>query len=219
LLGVLVDRFGSSFPSTRIFSKFARDHASGEIDPQADPDFALEEWMAYEERIFRTLEREIVQTRLKTGFDDVDDFVSFSLSVQNRRKSRVGHALENHLEAVFVENRIMYSRGCRTESQAKPDFIFPGCAQYHNPHHVTPPLVMLAAKSTCKDRWRQILPEAALIPVKHLFTLETAISENQTDEMQTHKVQLVVPPSVARTYSARQREQIIGLRDFVALVR
>jgi hypothetical protein len=33
---------------------------------------------------------------------------------------------------------------------------------------------MLGAKTTCKDRWRQVLTEAIKIPHKHLFTLETA---------------------------------------------
>jgi hypothetical protein len=219
MLGRLIDSFGLAFPPTRVFSKFARENARGKINPVQEADAALELWIEYEERLFRTLEREIVGTRLKSGFSDVDDFVAFSLSVQNRRKSRAGHALENHLEAVFIANRVLYSRGCKTEGHAKPDFIFPGCADYHDPDHVEPPLQMLAAKSTCKDRWRQILPEAAKIPVKHLFTLETAISENQTDEMQTHQVQLVVPPSVARTYSERQRGWVMGLADFLALLR
>ena len=45
-------------------------------------------------------------------------------------------------------------------------------------------------KSTCKDRWRQVLTEADRIEKKYLFTLEAAISNNQTDEMQAKNVQL-----------------------------
>jgi predicted nucleic acid-binding Zn finger protein len=219
LLGRLIDAFGLKFPATRIFSNFARQNSPTNIDAVKDADAALESWMKFEERLFRTLEREIVQARLTSGFNDVDDFVMFSLSVQNRRKARVGQALENHLEAVFIANRVSYSRGCVTEGQARPDFVFPGCSYYHDPRHVAPPLRMLAAKSTCKDRWRQILPEAGKIPVKHLFTLETAISQNQTDEMRAHQVQLVVPPSVARTYSAGQQEFVMCLSQFLSLVR
>ncbi|GBL45163.1 hypothetical protein SFMTTN_0967 [Sulfuriferula multivorans] len=51
--------------------------------------------------------------------------MSFSLSVQNRRKSRVGLALENHLELLFTECGIQYKRTAVTENKAKPDFIFP----------------------------------------------------------------------------------------------
>lgn len=78
---------------------------------------------------------------------------------------------------------------------------------------------MLAFKSSCKDRWRQILTEASRIPEKHLCTLETAISENQTREMQAHHVQLVVPLSVGKTYTAAQRNWLLSLKDFVELVR
>ncbi|EJA5030400.1 hypothetical protein MU985_004932 [Salmonella enterica] len=42
---------------------------------------------------------------------------------------------------------------------------------------------MLAYKSTCKDRWRQMLNEAVRIPDKHLLTLESSICENQTNEI------------------------------------
>jgi hypothetical protein len=214
----LVRKFGSAFPKTKEFSTYARATLGKHVSGRDDPDAALEAWMTQEERLFRALEKTIVGKRLETGFDSVDDFVAFSLSVHNRRKARVGHALEHHLEAAFIASGISYARGVRTEGHARPDFLFPGAAQYHDSRIGSPPLRMLAAKSTCKDRWRQILAEAQRIPQKHLFTLETAISSNQTDEMRAHQVQLVVPPSVARTYTAAQQKWAISLRDFIDLL-
>lgn len=219
MLDRLVSEFGMSFPPTKRFSEFARKSLSSDVVAEDDPDLALEEWMKQEERLFRTLERAIVEIRLKVGFTVVDEFVSFSLSVQNRRKSRVGHALENHLEAVFKAHQIRYERGAKTEGNAKPDFLFPSSAAYRDPNLGSPPLQMLAAKSTCKDRWRQVLAEAVKIPRKHLFTLETAISENQTDEMNAHLIQLVVPPSVAKTYTHLQQTQLLSLRQFLAVAK
>jgi len=218
LLGVIVDRFGLAFPKTPVFSAFSRDVCPTHVSVTDDPDQAVEEWMQWEEKLFRTLEKAIVETRLETGFSSVDDFMDFSLSVQNRRKSRAGHALEHHLEAVFSANRISYERGKVTEGKAKPDFLFPSQAAYRNRAIGSPPLRMLAAKSTCKDRWRQILAEARRIPEKHLFTLESAISENQTEEMRTHQVRLVVPPSVALTYTPKQQRWLMSLRDFISIL-
>lgn len=218
LLGAIIDKFGLIFPKTVIFSEFARSTMANQINAADQPDFALEEWMKQEERLFRTLEREIVGARIKKGFDSVESFIAFSLSVQNRRKSRVGHALENHLEAVFKTSNVRYQRGAKTEGNAKPDFLFPGAKEYHDPEVSTAPLKMLAAKSTCKDRWRQILTEAIRIPKKHLFTLETAISDSQTSEMATHSVQLVVPPSVAKTFTPQQQRSLISLTDFVRML-
>jgi hypothetical protein len=217
-LDKLVEKFGLKFPKTMEFSAFARETLGQHVNPRLHPDTALEEWMKQEERLFRTLERNIVQIRLDQGFTTVESFIEFSLSVQNRRKSRVGHALENHLEAIFKANDVRYQRGAKTEGNAKPDFLFPSAKEYHDMNIGSPPLRMLAAKSTCKDRWRQILVEAAKISDKHLFTLETAISETQTTEMENHSVQLVVPTSVAQTFSTQQQKKLISLAQFVELL-
>ncbi|MBX3585409.1 MAG: restriction endonuclease [Ramlibacter sp.] len=219
MLDRMVDKFGLRFPPTKEFSAFARETLGKHADPLASPDQALEEWMKQEERLFRSLERAIVSVQLEEPFETVDAFIDLSLSVQNRRKSRVGHALENHLEAIFKATGTLYQRGAKTEGNARPDFLFPSAMAYADPRMKSPPLRMLAAKSTCKDRWRQILAEAERIPEKHLFTLETAISKSQTDEMQAHRVQLVVPPSVKKTYSESQQSWLIGLGEFILLVR
>ena len=63
-------------------------------------------------------------------------------------------------------------------------------------------LTMLGVKTTCKDRWRQVLAEARRIERKHLLTLETAISGHQTDEMRDNHLQLVVPRGPHGTFSA-----------------
>lgn len=217
-LGKLLDKFGMAFPKTAAFSDYARETIPTKPNAAITPDLALEEWMKHEELLFRTLERQIVGERLIEPFESVESFISFSLSVQNRRKSRVGHALENHLEAVFKASSIGYQRGVKTEGNSKPDFLFPSAAAYHAATSGASGINMLAAKSTCKDRWRQILAEAEKIPHKHLFTLETAISSSQTTEMINQNVQLVVPPSVANTYLPMQQSILISLEQFVALV-
>jgi hypothetical protein len=214
----LLAKFNKKFPTTKIFSKYARDTLPNPISAIDDPDSALEAWMEHEELLFRALERSIVKEQLVTGFAEVEDFISFSLSVQNRRKSRVGHALENHLSAVFDANTIGYERGARTENNSRPDFLFPGSLEYHNPEIGSPPLRMLGAKTTCKDRWRQVLTEAARIPEKHLFTLETAISQNQLQEMHGSFLVLVSTPAVLATYQA-PTGMTICLNDFIRIVK
>lgn len=52
---------------------------------------------------------------------------------------------------------------------------------------------MLAVKTTCKDRWRQVLNEADKINNIHLFTLQEGVSLTQFREMQSAGVKLVVP--------------------------
>ncbi len=220
-LDVMLSRFDGAFPKTLEFSDFARGTLQ-DVEPRDDPDAALMAWMEREEILFRTLERHLIGERLSQGFDqkgvDIDGFMSFSLSVQNRRKSRVGLALENHLAHLFDSLGIRCSRAAVTERRSKPDFLFPGVAEYHDPAFDPLRLTMLGVKSTCKDRWRQILPEADRINPKHLLTLEAGISEHQTDEMQRQGVQLVLPHALHETYSPTQRGWLQNVRGFTALV-
>ena len=187
-LDTIIEPLGARFPPTADFSKLARDSLPG-VTPLDDPDTALLAWLSHEEALFRRLERQIVADRLETGFvdsdgTDVDGFIRFSLSVHNRRKSRMGHSLEHHLEAVFVAHEVQYVRGAVTENRQRPDFLFPSLEAYEAaPPEGAAGLAMLGAKSTCKDRWRQVLAEAAKIPRKHLLTLEPRISSAQTKQM------------------------------------
>lgn len=224
-LDVMLEKFGGKFPTTRNFSMYARSTLP-DLDPRDDPDIVLMSWMEREEILFRTLERYLIADRLSDGFAgdvsqgvDVEGFLSFSLSVQNRRKSRVGLALENHLEVLFAENGVRYTRTATTENKAKPDFLFPGATEYHNQFYDASKLTMLGVKSTCKDRWRQVLAEADRIDEKHLLTLETAISTHQTDEMATKHLKLVVPRDLHQSYTTAQRTWLLGLTDFLSIVR
>jgi hypothetical protein len=79
-------------------------------------------------------------------------------------------------------------------------------------------LTMLGAKSTLKDRWRQILAEAKRIQNKHLITLQAAISENQTNEMQSQNLQLVIPNAIRSSYTTQQQKWLMSVADFVQLV-
>ncbi|MEX1212452.1 MAG: type II restriction endonuclease [Balneolaceae bacterium] len=215
----ILSEFGNKFPTTRLFSEFARETV-GEVSVRDDPDGTIMSWIEHEEMLFRTLERHIVSERIDAGFEnDVDSFISFSLSVQNRRKSRVGHALEHHLEEVFRRNEIPYTRGGMTENRAKPDFLFPGVSEYHDSDYLESSLYMLGVKSTCKDRWRQVLSEANRIKDKHLFTLEPGISVNQTNEMQASSLLLVLPKDLHITFEDNQQSWLMSLGEFVEQVR
>ncbi len=217
-LDEMLTKFNGGFPTTRLFSSYARSTLK-DIEPQDGPDDVLMAWMEREEILFRTLERHMLADRLVKGFDgDVDSFISLSLSVQNRRKSRVGLALYNHLEELFTGCGVRYSRTAVTENRSKPDFIFPGQAEYHDPLFNPLNLTMLGVKSTCKDRWRQVLAEADRIEKKHLLTLEAAISNNQTDEMKAKNLQLVLPRRLHSTYSDTQQAWLMDLASFTALI-
>jgi len=100
--GEIIDPLGLVFLKTRVFSELER-KSLPRVSAKDDADQALVDWMGREEQLFRRLERRIVADRIANGFKtdvgaDVQGFISFSLSVQNRRKARAGQALENLLK-------------------------------------------------------------------------------------------------------------------------
>ena len=130
----------------------------------------------------------------------------------------MGYAFENHLVAIFESRKLQFQRGCRTENHSKPDFLFPGCEAYHTSSFPAEWLTMLGAKSTCKERWRQVLAEAARIQHKHLLTLEGGISVNQTNEMISNNLQLVVPYPIHESYLDEQRRWLMNVEQFIGMV-
>lgn len=207
------------FPTTVEMAVVARQHVGEPGSRTADE--LLSAWLKAEESIFYALERRIVGAKLDNPrpFADVESFLKYSLSVQNRRKSRMGWSFEHQLHALFTKEGLRFDHPGRTEGKSAPDFLFPGTASYHDQKFDAPKLFMLGAKSTCKDRWRQVLAEADRVYEKHVCTLEPAISEAQTDEMERNRVVLVVPASVRGTFTEAQQEKIWTLSQFIEKIR
>lgn len=213
----ILREFGPTFPSCNDFSVFSRKTISKDLLLE-NADEILVQWMEREELLFRTLENHIVLQKISEGFHDVESFIKYSLSVLNRRKSRVGAAFENHLEELFKIRNVSYARGKVTENRVKPDFLFPSEIAYRDPQFDERLLSMLGVKSTCKDRWRQVLSEADRIKTKHLITMEPAISGQQIAEMKSSNLQLIVPSKVQSTYTKEQQNWIWSVSQFIEFV-
>lgn len=184
-----------------------------------DPDRTLLEWVDAEYALFRRIESACYEDRLRTPFSGIQELITVANTLLNRRKSRAGKALEHHLAALFTENDLSFEQQVVTEQNKRPDFIFPCGEAYHRQDWADEKLVFLGAKTTCKDRWRQVLNEADRIPVKHLFTLQQGISSHQLHEMQTEGVVLVVPRSYVASFPKEHRESLMTLETFIQRTR
>lgn len=218
LLQRMLELFGEKFPSTAKFGNFIRQEVS-EIKAIDGSDKAIMSWMEKEEYAFRVLERHIVNKRLENKFSDVDDFVSYSLSVHNRRKARAGLAFENHLSEIFRSYELSFERGVTLEAKAKPDFLFPSREKYYDREFPQELLTLLGAKTSCKDRWRQVLAEGVHVRDKHLVTLQPSISTDQLQQMRSHNLQLVIPEAVHPSYPLSERNHLWTLESFITMVR
>jgi hypothetical protein len=192
-------------------------------DDSLTPDARLLRRRECEFEIFRSVERAVELPKIVGGFASVDDFVARAQSILQRRKARSGRSLELHIRQIFIEERLSegrhFSHQPESEPNVRPDFLFPSETAYKDSGFPASKLRMLAVKTTCKDRWRQILSEAERIDVKHLLTLQEGVSENQFKEMVGAGVQLVVPAKLVDSYPKPVRPHLQSLESFIADVR
>lgn len=213
-----------TFPETRQMALGARDcyNKAFRVDSNSllsDPDEILLKWVDTEYRLFKFMEEKIYAKAISKPFNGIDAFVKMANEVLNRRKSRAGKSLEHHLACVFSHNKLVFEEQAVTEDNKKPDFLFPNAECYHNLLFPADDLVVLGAKTTCKDRWRQVLTEAGRVDVKYLFTLQPSISKNQLKEMHDSRLTLVVPHKYISKYPEEYQNELFDLKGFIRLVK
>ena len=183
------------------------------------PDKILLSWYSAEWELFRSLEEKVYKPMYTQPFDDCQSLIDFSNKILNRRKSRAGKSLEHHLSAIFTAEDLVFEEQAVTENKKKPDFLFPNGECYHNFEFPADDLTVLGAKTTCKDRWRQITTEADRVDEKYLFTLQPGISVNQLREMADENVVLVVPEEHITTFPKEYQKSIHTLSRFIDVVK
>lgn len=216
----LLEKFGESFPKGADFSAYSAS-TLGELDWKGCPDSCLLACYEREEMLFRVFERHLLERDLTPFLGsllDIDGVLRTTMSAFQRRKSRAGTAFENQLCMLFDARSIRYSSQAYTEGKSKPDFIFPSVDNYLDPKFPVARLTMLGAKTTIKERWRQVLDEADRITNKHLITLEPAVSEDYTRAMEKNHLNLVVPEPLFETFTPTQRNWLMNVSDFCELI-
>jgi type II restriction enzyme len=173
--------------------------------------------MDREYALFRMVERMLCQDEICRQFRSVDDFLSTAARIMNRRKSRAGRALENHVGYLFQDANIPFD--ARPNVDGQPDVLIPGKAQYEDPRWPEERLYVVGIKTTCKDRWRQVLNEARRVRHKHILTVQKGISTRQLTEMRDSSVSLVVPQKLHSMFPPVDGMEVLSIRQFVDAVR
>ncbi len=219
-----VVKMSECFPDTVMMSKLAKDLFNGnfaisDTDVNREPDKILLKWIDTEYKLFHYFEERFYQPIYTTPFKDCQSLIDFSNEILNRRKSRAGKSLEHHLSRIFSTAKLKFDEQKVTEGNKKPDFIFPGIAEYHDYLFPADDLIFLGAKTTCKDRWRQVLTEADRIETKYLFTLQQGVSSAQLREMKQSNLILVVPAANKTCFDPAFKSDLFSLGEFINLVK
>lgn len=224
LLDEMMSKYPDDMPSCIEFSAYARGTISGLDEMISDPDEMLCACYDREYALFKAYERAKAVPRFEavmsgSGGFDVDKVLEVSMSIFQRRKARAGAGLENHAAYIFDKLGIKYTPQAHTERTSTMDFIFPGIDEYRDVEFPVSRLTALGAKTTCKERWKEVLDEADRVEQKHLLTLEPAISPRTTNNMRKKRLQLVIPKSIHTTYKEAQRQDLMSFGCFCSLVK
>jgi hypothetical protein len=199
-------------PSTRDMAAAAHDLVGERAT--VDPDHYMYRVLEEESNLFFAIERSVGQREvdaiIKQG-GKYEDILRFALSKHQSRKARRGHSLQNHLEHLLIGYRIPHTAQCETENGEVPDFIIPGCREYHDVSYPAHHLRMVGCKSKIRERWPQYLKEAARIDVKYHFSVDPDLSDEVVRRMDAHGLRLFMPRAVLEAhYAGRDVANRIG---------
>lgn len=209
----------TSFPSGDVFSQETREvlRKCCENFRRWNEDDSLLNLIETEYSLFRMAERQICQSQIVRIFRDVDDFLRTASSIMNRRKSRAGRSLENHFHHLLTEAKIPHTmRPSSIEGQ--PDVVIPSEEAYLDRRYPRDKIWIVGVKTTCKDRWRQVLREGSGVSVRYLLTLQAGISSNQLIQMQASQVSLIVPSRIQKTYPRAHSGALLSVSAFLKSV-
>jgi len=130
---------------------------------------------------------------VKEKFNDLREFYK---SISQSRVARAGGSLQNHI--AYILHALNYPFEVQKIINGKPDFILPNAALYHK----TPgECVLVTAKRTLRERWRQIITEGFRSPQYFLVTIDEKQSSGNLKEMAGHRIYIVVPERIKRSIS------------------
>ena len=113
------------------------------------------------------------------------------LNASQQRKNRVGAGFESHIQKMLIDGKIPHEEQA-VVSTRRPDFVLPNKELYVA--HSSDALV-LAAKTTLRERWKQV-PREQRNCVVYLATMDEKVTLSAVKEMAQLDIVLVVPESL-----------------------
>lgn len=146
------------------------------------------------------------------GFPDLDRIF---LSASQQRKNRAGRSFEYHLAEMLKSGNLKFEEQAILGGR-RPDFVLPDkAAMMPGADRGYLEAVILSAKTTLRERWKQITHERFNSAI-FLATVDDRVSRQALDEMQAADITLVVPESLKTSKEAAYsgHSNVISFKDF-----
>lgn len=145
------------------------------------------------------------------GFPDLD---ATFLSASQHRKSRAGRSFEQHISRLLRDGRIAFEEQAITGGR-RPDFVLPSLAVLKAKKRKFEDAVVLSAKTTLRERWKQVTMEKFNCAL-FLATVDDRVSSAAIDDMNNQGIHLVVPESLKKSKETcyNGKANVITFREF-----
>lgn len=119
---------------------------------------------------------------------------SIFLSASQQRKTRAGRSFEFHIASVLRDGHIRFDEQAITGGR-RPDFVIPDLRTLKRKGRRNTDALVIAAKTTLRDRWKGLQSEALHCGV-YLATVDDRVLAPVIDELARDGITLVVPESL-----------------------
>jgi hypothetical protein len=152
---------------------------------------------------------------IRSLVDNIGEVDRLMLSASQQRKSRAGYSFEHQIEAMLIDGGIPFAKQVIMDAKKRPDFILPFLRQFQNPIAGSAPGLILSAKTTLRERWKQVQREMAGGDL-FLATVDETIAANAIEDMASLGIVLVVPEALKSSNSTEyvRHSNVIGFGDF-----
>ena len=153
-------------------------------------------------------------TAVVSHFPDIDRVF---LSASQQRKTRAGRSFEHHISASLEAGKVRFVEQAVTGGR-RPDFVMPDLKTLNSRRRLPHEALVLAAKTTLRERWKQVSSERLNCDV-YLATVDDRVAAASIREMAKTGIRLVVPESLKASSETDYRSQtnVISFREFFDL--
>jgi hypothetical protein len=172
-------------------------------------------WSATDNGSALTRESLALSIALKMG-----EIRSVFKSMQNSIFSLAGSCFEKYIEKWLGAFDLPFNSQEKVDGDRVPDFILPNSAYYMaRESRSSDDAVLLSAKTTCRERWTQILSEGTYVDTRYLATLDAAVPRDKIVNMHSERVVMIVPESQKKALEHyRAANNVLEFHDFMSKV-
>jgi hypothetical protein len=161
--------------------------------------------------------RASVESALRTVINDYQKIDKVLLSAAQQRKSRAGYSFEHHIARMLRDGQIPHQEQVviKSRNRKRPDFVLPGFKLYADSGRKHQEALVLSAKTTLRERWKQVSSEIRDCDL-YLATVDDGIADNAIEDMASRGIILLVPESLkqSKTTVYEKRGNVISFAQF-----